>query len=193
MNYELISQIREGGILYILLLIAITMHEFGHAWFADKLGDPLPRLQGRVTVNPLAHIDPFGTVILPLLTIAVSIGANFPIVFGWGKPVQVALNDAKNRDKIDLFSTLGAPAFFRRPGCAASMDLRAAGAESCRPRIRAACPAQKALRVSREGRGNRGFASSAPAGGRHEEGTKSVDGSSLPVKNASAVVSCRLR
>ncbi len=107
MNYELISQIREGGILYILLLIAITMHEFGHAWFADKLGDPLPRLQGRVTVNPLAHIDPFGTVILPLLTIAVSIGANFPIVFGWGKPVQVALNDAKNRDKIDLFSTLG--------------------------------------------------------------------------------------
>ena len=93
----------------------------------------------------------------------------------------------------NLFSTLGAPAFFRRPGRAASMDLRAAGAESCRPRIRAACPAQKALRVSREGRGNRAFASSAPAGGRHVEGTKSVDGCSLPVKNASAVVSCRLR
>ena len=43
---DLLSQIREGGILYILLLIAITMHEYGHAFFADKLGDPLPRKEG---------------------------------------------------------------------------------------------------------------------------------------------------
>ena len=65
MNPDILSQIREGGILYILLLIAVTMHEFGHAFFADKLGDPLPRLQDRVTINPLAHMDTIGTVVLP--------------------------------------------------------------------------------------------------------------------------------
>lgn len=82
MNPDLLTQIREGGILYVLLLIAVTMHEFGHAFFADKLGDPLPRLQDRVTVNPLAHMDAMGTVVLPIITIALSIGTGFPMVFG---------------------------------------------------------------------------------------------------------------
>ncbi|MBP3358588.1 MAG: site-2 protease family protein, partial [Opitutales bacterium] len=90
---DLLSQIREGGILYILLLIAITMHEYGHALFADKLGDKLPRAEGRVTINPMAHIDTMGTVILPILTIALSMGSGFPMVFGWGKPVNVMLAD----------------------------------------------------------------------------------------------------
>lgn len=88
MNPDLLTQIREGGILYVLLLIAVTMHEFGHALFADKLGDPLPRLQDRVTVNPLAHIDAMGTVVLPIITIALSIGTGFPMVFGWASPLK---------------------------------------------------------------------------------------------------------
>ena len=104
---DLLSQIREGGILYILLLIAITMHEYGHALFADKLGDPLPRAEGRVTINPIAHIDTMGTVILPILTIALSMGSGFPMVFGWGKPVNVMLADPKTRAKIDILSTMG--------------------------------------------------------------------------------------
>lgn len=104
---DLLSQIREGGILYILLLIAITMHEYGHALFADKLGDPLPRAEGRVTINPMAHIDTMGTVILPILTIALSMGSGFPMVFGWGKPVNVMLADPKTRAKIDILSTMG--------------------------------------------------------------------------------------
>lgn len=58
------------------LLIAITVHEFAHAITADKLGDPTPRLQGRVTLNPLAHLDPVGTIMLLL------------VGFGWGKPVN---------------------------------------------------------------------------------------------------------
>jgi Zn-dependent protease len=58
------------------LLVAITVHEFAHALAADKLGDPTPRLQGRLTLNPLAHLDPLGT--LGLLIFG----------FGWGKPVQ---------------------------------------------------------------------------------------------------------
>ncbi|MBE6412281.1 MAG: site-2 protease family protein [Opitutales bacterium] len=104
---DLLSQIREGGILYILLLIAITMHEYGHALFADKLGDKLPRAEGRVTINPMAHIDTMGTVILPILTIALSMGSGFPMVFGWGKPVNVMLADPKTRARIDILSTMG--------------------------------------------------------------------------------------
>lgn len=107
MDYDLLSQIRYGGITYILLVIAITMHEFGHAFVADKLGDPLPRLQGRVTINPLVHMDTLGTVILPLITIALSVGSGFPMVFGWGKPVQMQLPSGKERMKVDLLSTSG--------------------------------------------------------------------------------------
>lgn len=63
--------------LYFLigLIIAITIHEFSHALAADKLGDPTPRSQGRLTLNPLAHLDPVGTLMLLLFR------------FGWGKPV----------------------------------------------------------------------------------------------------------
>lgn len=107
MNLDTLSQIREGGILYILLLIAITMHEFGHAYLADKFGDRLPRLQGRVSLNPLVHIDTMGSVVLPILTIALSMGAGLPLVFGWGKPVELMLDNPKTRMKVDLLSTAG--------------------------------------------------------------------------------------
>jgi len=65
------------------LIMCITVHEFGHAWVADRMGDPLPRQQGRVTLNPLRHIDPLGTVIFPAL---MALGASIPLA--WGKPVQ---------------------------------------------------------------------------------------------------------
>lgn len=58
------------------LTVAITVHEFAHAYMADRLGDPTPRLQGRLTLNPLAHLDPIGTLMLLFVR------------FGWGKPVQ---------------------------------------------------------------------------------------------------------
>lgn len=58
------------------LVVAITIHEFAHAFSADRLGDPTPRLMGRLTLNPLAHLDPLGTLMLLLVR------------FGWGKPVQ---------------------------------------------------------------------------------------------------------
>lgn len=60
------------------ILIAITFHEFAHAWMADKLGDDTPRRQGRLTLNPLAHIDPYGAILM--LTAG----------FGWGKPVEIS-------------------------------------------------------------------------------------------------------
>ncbi len=60
----------------VALIVAITIHEFSHAAAAERLGDPTPRLQGRLTLNPLAHLDPLGTLMLILIR------------FGWGKPVQ---------------------------------------------------------------------------------------------------------
>lgn len=71
--------------LYIILLAAIliatTVHEFGHAWMADRLGDPTPRSQKRVTLNPLAHLDPLGSLLMAATTLI-----GYPI--GWGKPVR---------------------------------------------------------------------------------------------------------
>jgi Zn-dependent protease len=67
-----------------IVLLSLTVHEAAHAWTADRLGDPTARLLGRVSLNPIVHIDPIGTVVLPLIA---AIG-NFPII-GWAKPVPV--------------------------------------------------------------------------------------------------------
>lgn len=67
------------------LLFAMVLHEFAHGWAAEKCGDSTAKLQGRLTVNPLAHIDPFGTVILPLICLLLP--GSF--LFGWAKPVPI--------------------------------------------------------------------------------------------------------
>jgi Zn-dependent protease len=77
-----------------LLWLLTTPHEFAHAWVATKLGDDTPRLQGRVTLNPLAHVDWIGTVLLPAVTSLA--GAGF---LGWGKPVNT--NPSKLRGGLN--------------------------------------------------------------------------------------------
>lgn len=68
-----------------LFLIAVVLHEYAHGWVANKLGDHTAKDSGRLTLNPLAHIDPIGTIFLPImLTLMQS-----PVVFGWAKPVPV--------------------------------------------------------------------------------------------------------
>ncbi len=66
------------------ILFAITLHEAAHGWVANKLGDPTAKNQGRITINPLKHIDPMGTIVVPLFLAMVS-----PFVLGWAKPVPV--------------------------------------------------------------------------------------------------------
>jgi len=80
-------QIRWILIRVFVLLMSVAIHEFGHALMADRLGDDTPRRQGRVTLNPLAHADPIGTLLLPLIggIYAASGGIGG---FGWGKPVE---------------------------------------------------------------------------------------------------------
>lgn len=67
------------------LLLAMVLHEYAHGWVADRCGDPTARRLGRLTMNPLAHIDPFGTVIFPLLCLLMPGG----FFLGWAKPVPV--------------------------------------------------------------------------------------------------------
>jgi len=66
------------------ILFAITLHEVSHGWVANKLGDPTAKNRGRLTVNPLKHIDPVGTIVVPFFLAMVS-----PIIMGWAKPVPV--------------------------------------------------------------------------------------------------------
>lgn len=74
------------GVAFGVLLVSLTVHEAAHAWTADRLGDATARRLGRVSFNPLVHIDVFGTVVLPLLAFV----SGLPII-GWAKPVPVSL------------------------------------------------------------------------------------------------------
>ena len=106
------SLIANGLISYIYIVIVITFHEFGHAWMAWKCGDDTARLQGRVTLNPIAHIDIIGTVILPLLVIFLSVmGSGLGrFIIGWGKPVPVNVFNLKRPQIDDLLVAMAGPA-----------------------------------------------------------------------------------
>src|SRR5262245_48857351 len=67
----------------VTLILSVTIHEFAHAFTASRLGDDLPDRQGRVTLNPAAHVDPIGTLLIPLIASLASIP-----LFGWGRPVE---------------------------------------------------------------------------------------------------------
>jgi Zn-dependent protease len=82
-----------------VLLFSVALHEYGHARTAVAQGDPTPAQQGRVTLNPLAHIDPMGSVIVPLALWIMSQGA---WVFGWARPVQVNPTNYREVRKGDL-------------------------------------------------------------------------------------------
>jgi len=77
-------------IYMVVLLLAISAHEAAHAWMSDKFGDDTARLLGRVTLNPLAHTDPIGTLLIPIVGFIVGAmgGGRFPLI-GWGKPTPV--------------------------------------------------------------------------------------------------------
>ena len=92
-------------ILIIGIAMSIIMHEVAHGWIADYLGDPTARLSGRLTLNPIPHIDPLGTILVPLISYF-SIG----YIFGWAKPVPIDPYNLKNPKKDLLFISLAGPA-----------------------------------------------------------------------------------
>lgn len=85
-------------LIAVVLVVAITVHEFAHAWVADYLGDPTPRSQGRVTLDPRAHLDPIGTIMI------------FLIGFGWGKPVMFDPYNLKDPTKEAAIIAFAGPA-----------------------------------------------------------------------------------
>ena len=87
-----------------VLLFAITIHEASHGWAAYKMGDPTAYGMGRVSLNPIAHIDPIGTVLLPLVLVLVGAPA-----FGWAKPVIVNPYNLKNPRRDNLWISLAGP------------------------------------------------------------------------------------
>ena len=112
MNEDLLRGLHWAALQFIVLVLCVALHEFGHAWTADRRGDPLPRAQGRVTLNPLAHADPLGTFLIPGLMIFLpALFGSLPIaLIGWGKPVQISLPNAKTRRADDILITLSGPA-----------------------------------------------------------------------------------
>ncbi|MEE8348375.1 MAG: site-2 protease family protein [Acidobacteriota bacterium] len=88
-----------------VLFFSLSLHESAHAWTADWLGDPTARHQGRVTLNPVRHIDPMGTIVFPLLGLYLG-----GFIFGWARPVPVNTARLKNPRKDHLLIAAAGPA-----------------------------------------------------------------------------------
>lgn len=89
----------------VVLVLAFSVHECAHAWTAWKLGDPTAKMLGRVTLNPLKHLDPLGSVFMPLLALVY----HWPLI-GWAKPTPVTARNFKNYRRDDILVTLAGPA-----------------------------------------------------------------------------------
>src|SRR6266403_5002868 len=103
------KSIIDGLLLYLSLVILLTFHEFGHAWMAWKCGDDTARSLGRVSLNPLVHMDLIGTVVMPLLIIFLSGSGLSRFLVGWAKPVPVNPRNFRNPRGDDILVTLAGP------------------------------------------------------------------------------------
>jgi Zn-dependent protease len=90
---------------FAVLLFSLSLHEAAHAWMASRLGDPTARMLGRVTLNPIKHIDLLGTIILPAIMLLVGPG----FLFGWAKPTPVTTANFKNITRDDILTTIAGP------------------------------------------------------------------------------------
>src|SRR5450756_898298 len=102
------NQLADGLIQYLMLIALLTFHEFGHAWTAWKCGDDTAKSLGRVSLNPIVHIDPIGTIVLPLLMIFLPASYNQFLV-GWAKPVPVNPDNLRNKKFDDILVTMAGP------------------------------------------------------------------------------------
>jgi Zn-dependent protease len=97
---------------FVLLIFSLSFHECAHAWMASRLGDQTARLQGRVTLNPMYHVDPIGTLLFPALMIfgpLIGGGMLGGYLIGWAKPTPVITRNFKNIVRDDNLTTLAGP------------------------------------------------------------------------------------
>jgi Zn-dependent protease len=88
----------------VIVLLSLTVHEAAHAWTADRLGDPTARLLGRVSLNPIVHIDLIGTIVLPLIAVY----SGFPVI-GWAKPVPVNISRLRHHRRDFMIVAAAGP------------------------------------------------------------------------------------
>jgi len=98
------SEIAVGICEFVVLLFALSLHESAHGWMASRLGDQTARMLGRITLNPIKHIDPVGTIMLPLVAMVTHV----PLI-GWAKPTPVNTRNFKNYVRDDILTTLAGP------------------------------------------------------------------------------------
>jgi Zn-dependent protease len=103
------DNIANGLIQYLMLVALLTFHEFAHAWAGWKCGDDTARLQGRLSLNPVVHIDPIGTVALPLLMIFLPAGLG-RFLIGWAKPVPFNPRNLGNPSRDEILIAMAGPA-----------------------------------------------------------------------------------
>ncbi|HVJ09602.1 MAG TPA: site-2 protease family protein [Acidisarcina sp.] len=103
MNQDLVIKLFQ----FAILLFALSLHEASHAWMASRLGDQTARMLGRVTLNPAKHIDPVGTILIPLSMLFMPGFGRFLI--GWAKPTPVNTRNFKNLRRDDVLTTLAGP------------------------------------------------------------------------------------
>jgi Zn-dependent protease len=124
-----VSAILDGLLSYVCLVILLTFHEFAHAWTAARCGDNTAKDRGRVSLNPIVHMEVVGTVVLPLLVVFLSAAqssfANF--IIGWGRPVPVNPLNLRRRRLDDTLIALAGPAM--NLALAAGLMLTARGFE----------------------------------------------------------------
>lgn len=101
MDFNIINQ----TVFFIALLVALTMREYGRAFVLNKMGDPLPRLSGRLSMNPLVHADKVGTFIVPIMMIALKV----PLLLGWAKPIPRSYMRIKNQTKFEIIVASAGP------------------------------------------------------------------------------------
>lgn len=100
------ERVYDGLLQYAVLLFSLVFHEFGHAWTALRCGDPTAKMLGRVTLNPLAHADPIGTVLFPLLQIF----SGVPLI-GWARPVPFDPRNLRHPKRDDILISGAGPGF----------------------------------------------------------------------------------
>jgi Zn-dependent protease len=103
---QLLQKIQIGNLIiwFIVLLFSLSFHEAAHAWTSERFGDDTGRMQGRITLNPIAHIDPIGTILFPILS---AIGG-IPLL-GWAKPVQTNPLLWRNKTKANIMVSAAGP------------------------------------------------------------------------------------
>jgi len=131
MDFDLGALARTVSIYAVPVLLAITLHEAAHGFVARHFGDDTAHAQGRISLNPLRHVDPFGTVLVPLVFLVLSkLAGGSGMLFGWAKPVPVNFNALRHPKRDMLWVAAAGPAANLFMACAWTAVIRLTPADT---------------------------------------------------------------